>query len=307
MNNSIKTVWGRLIVLVLVPCSLLLCPSCDPNARWASENVGINMRVEAISAGFIICEFTTTQEAYYLIAIEEARPGYNPMEHQKSFMSSALDSAYAAYLDWRNELWRKDVFNVAPFSSHSLQYGNEYYTFTGLKPDTEYWVYAFVVNPASMEPAGLLVLDSITTPTYSDIHMQYEYRVKGLWDYTYPMDDYGIIETRFPYLAITCDSTQVAKEGLTPEKYFARWYTEQYNHPENAKILYGVKAVENDGVSSWVEFEEGHTYYTTIASFDGPYSHMVTYKFTWTKDFQCYFREDYEALIVDNYDFDSDE
>ena len=90
MNNSIKTVWGRLIVLVLVPCSLLLCPSCDPNARWASENVGINMRVEAISAGFIICEFTTTQEAYYLIAIEEARPGYNPMEHQKSFMSSAL-------------------------------------------------------------------------------------------------------------------------------------------------------------------------------------------------------------------------
>ena len=116
-----KTNWIRLIILVLVPCSLLLTPSCDPEAKWETENVDITIRVECASAGFAVCEFTTSQEAYYLIAIEKIREGYNPMDHQKQFMSMALDSAYAAYLVWRNDLWQKDEFNVAPFASHSLQ------------------------------------------------------------------------------------------------------------------------------------------------------------------------------------------
>jgi len=85
--------------------------------------------------------------------------------------------------------------------------------------------------------------------------------------------------------------------------YFAQWYMDQLAHPQDANILYGVKAVDNNGYNSRLEFEEGHTYYTTIAGFDGPHNHMVTYKFTWTgKDYQRYFKEDYDALIIDNYD-----
>ena len=296
--------------LFILLCALyvILLPSCNPEAPWTTDKVDITVRIEAASAGFVVCEFTTSKEAYYLIGIEPARPGYDPMTQQKQFMTLALDAANSAYLDWRSLLLKNGEFNIAPFASHSLQYGNEYYIFTGLKPDTEYWIYAFVVNPVSMKPAGHLVLEDITTGPYSDIQMQYEYRVKGLWDYTYPMDDYGIIETRFPYLAITCDSLELAGNGQTPEVYFAQWFNDQLAHPEDAKILYGVKAVENDGANSYLEFEEGHTYYTTIASFDGPFSHMVTYKFTWTgNNYQRYFKEDEDALIVDNYDFNSGE
>ena len=300
--NKVNTNWLRIIIFVLCPLSLLLIPSCDPNAKWVTENVEIKLRIEQASAGFVTCEFTTNKEAYYLIAIEPARTGYNPMEHQKQFMSMALDSAYAAYLLWRNEQWRKDEFNVAPFASHSLQYGNEYYTFTGLKPDTEYWVYAFVVDPAAMKPAGHLVLENVQTAIYSDVQIQFEYRIKGRWDYTYPMDDHGKIEDRFPYLATTCDSLELVEAGQTPEVFFAYWYANLMTHPETANVLYGVKAVDNNGYNSRLSFEKGHTYYTTIAGFDGPFNHMVTYKFTWTgEDDQRYFREE-DAVIVDGYD-----
>ena len=277
--------------------------SCDPDAKWVTEDVEIKIRIERASAGFAVCEFTTNKEAYYLIAIEEVRPGYNPMDHQKAFMSMALDSAYASYLLWRNELWQRDEFNVAPFASHSLQYGNEYYTFTGLKPDTEYWIYAFVVDPVAMKPVGPLVLKNVQTSLYSDIQVQFEYRVKGNWDYTYPMDDYGNIDNDFPYLAITCDSLELVEANQTPEVYFAYWYADQFAHPEEANILFGVKAVNNNGYSSRLAFQKGHTYYTTIAGFDGPINHMVTYKFTWTgENFQYYYTEDADALIVDGYD-----
>jgi len=298
-NKSIIINLKSSIVLFLT----ILLASCNPEAKWETQNVDITIRVESGSAGFVVCEFTTTKEAYYLIAIEQIREGYNPMDHQKQFMSMALDSAYAAYLVWRNDLWHEDEFNVAPFASHSLQYGNEYYTFTGLQPETKYWIYAFVVDPEAMKPAGRLFLDSIETSGFSDYMMQYEYRVKGTWDYTYPMDDYGLIENRFPYLAITCDSLELDSANQTPEVYFAQWYMDQLAHPQDANILYGVKAVDNNGYNSRLEFEEGHTYYTTIAGFDGPHNHMVTYKFTWTgKDYQRYFKEDYDALIIDNYD-----
>lgn len=295
MNNR-KVKGYRLAVrgVLSVLCMLysVFFVSCDPNAKWSADNVEVTVRIENASTGFAVCEFTTTQEAYYLIAIEEARPGYNPMEHQKSFMSAALDSAYAAYLDWRNELWRKDEFNVAPFSSHSLQYGNGYYTFTGLKPNSKYWIYAFIVNPSTMQPAGQLAIDSIETILYSDIHMQYEYRIKGSWDYIYPMDDYGYIDNVYPYVAVTCDSLDVEKAGQTPVEYFKAWYANLDEHPEQADIIYGVKAVNHNGYSSREEFEEGHTYYTTIACFDGPYGQMLTYKFTWTgEDHEEYLRE----------------
>lgn len=310
MNNSRKSkVESRkpllsLSVSGLLSLSLLvgvLFSSCNPDAKWETENVEITIRVERVSAGFAVCEFMTNKEAYYLIAIEEAQDDFDPMEHQKQFMNMALDSAYAEYLMWRNELWREDEFNVAPFASHALQYGNEYYTFTGLKTDTEYWIYAFVVDPNAMKPAGRLFMDNIHTSIYTDTEVMFEYRVKGTWDYTYPMDDYGLIDDEFPYLAITNDSLELAEIDQSPQDFYAYWYSDMLTYTDQANIIYGVKAVDNDGFNSHVQFLEGHTYYTTIAGFDGPHNHMVTYKFTWTgEDFQRYFREE-DALIIDQY------
>ena len=53
-----------------------------------------------------------------------------------------------------------------------------------------------------------------------------------------------------------------------------------------------MQVVLNDGVDSDVLFEQGHTYYTAIAGFDGVVGGGVIYKFTWLG-------EEYEAYLKD--------
>ena len=298
-----KTNWIRLIILVLLPCSLLLTPSCSPEAKWETNDVNIQMTVTNVSAGFAECEFSTDKEAYYLIAIQEAKPNYNPMEHQKQFMMLALDSANVEYLAWRNELLKNGEFNVAPFASHVLQYGKVDYFFTGLSQEKDYWIYAFVVNPETLQPCGKLHLVTITTKKESIMDVHFAYRIKGNWDYIYPMDSLGNICSRFPYIATTRDSLSLTEEDFYTDQeaviYFYWWMLERFVDPSKAEVFYGVKAVANDGWSTTTEFEEGHTYYTAISGFDGGFEQSTVYKFTWTGD-SCnyYFVETDSANIV---------
>ena len=270
----------------------MLLSSCDPEARWETKNVDIRMSLNNISAGFAECTFSTNKEAYYLIDCVPAREGEDPMKEQKQFMTLALDSAYAEYLAWRNDLLKESEFNIAPFASHALQYGDVDYIFTGLDADTHYWIFAFVVNPETMKPAGKLHLMDAYTTAGSTMTIQFEYRVKGYWDYIYPMNEYGNIVNRFPYVATTRDSLEIVESGDTPDMYFGFWYGLQLQYPQYVNVMYGVKAVENDGWDTYVLFEEGHTYYTYISGFDGSFNHHVIYKFTWTgEDFEQYFTE----------------
>lgn len=289
--------WTVLCCLVLCPLSLLLTPSCSPEAPWSTKNVEITMEIVNVSAGFAECDFSTNKEAYYLINIEPARPGYDPMSHQKQFMMLVLDSVNLEYLTWRNDLLKSGEINIAPFASHSLHYGSVNHFFTGLLPDTEYWVYAFVVDPEKLQPSGKLYLQTIKTTSESIMDVHFDYRIKGRWDYIYPVDSIGGIVTRFPYIAITYDSTELQKTDDEAIGYFIYWVYDQFDNPELAKVLYGVKATENDGWNgAW--FEEDHTYYTVLAGYDGIFEQLTVYKFKWTGDScELYFQDTDSANI----------
>ncbi|MBO4454525.1 MAG: hypothetical protein J5761_05680 [Paludibacteraceae bacterium] len=294
-----KTQWFRLLILVLCPLSLLLCPSCNPEAPWTTREVAITMQVTTVSAGFAECSFSTDKNAYYFINLVPVVEGVDPMAQQKQYMTLALDSAYTEYLAWRNQLLKEGEFNIAPFASHALQYGDVDYFFTGLQPETEYWIYAFVVNPETMKPTGKLYLQQIKTTAESILDIHFEYRIKGRWDYIYPVDTLGNIYGRFPYIATTMDSALMMKDDVDAITEYLLWVYDQFEHPEQANVLYGVKAVENDGWSSSVEFEPGHTYYTAIAGFDGIFEQLTLYKFHWTGD-SCnmYFHDTDSANIM---------
>lgn len=276
-----------------------LFTSCNPNAKWATEDVHVDITIDAVSAGFIECQFETDKEAYYLIACEPVQEGINPMDYSKQFMMLAIDSANVEYLTWRNYLLRQGEFNIAPFASHALHYGSTHHFFTNLTYDTDYWVYAFAVNPETLEPAGKLKIVKVRTAPTSIYDVHFEYRVKGRWDYIYPLDDDGNINNHFPYLASTVDSLYLADElKETPEDYFENLFeiTAQYGVE---KVQYGVQVVKNDGINSDECFEEGHTYYTAIVSFDGWIGNNVIYQFTWTgDDFEAVFHD--EDSIVGN-------
>ena len=289
MNKKAR--FAKILCLVSIVLALV---ACSPEAHWEKEDVEVKMTIENISAGFVECDFSTNKDAYYLIGLIEPWEDYNPVANSKQFMQLVLDSAYAEYLLWRNGLLRNKEFNVASFASHSLQYGQVHHFFTGLMLDTDYWLFAFPVNPSSMQPAGKLVLEPVKTSEISTVDIRFDYRVKGEWDYIYPVDTLGHINTHYPYIAITEDSAKIASDPDykdNPLGYFLVWEADAFINPEKANVFYGVKAIENDGEQSHLQFEEGHTYYTGITGFDGLFKQMTIYKFKWTKGCEYYFHD----------------
>ena len=285
------------IALLLV----IMLASCNPEARWTTKDVTIQIAPYTISAGYIECAFTPDDDAYYLVACEPAKEGVNPQDNPKQFMTLALDSANTEYIQWRYDLLQAGEFQIAPFASHCLQYGQIDKFFTNLEPNTKYWIYAFVVNPEKIQPAGKLFLQTVTTKSTSVVDVHFEYRVRGYWDYIYPLNPDGKINNHFPYLAATVDSLTLVEswEGMPPEIYFAQYFVNIAEADNKDDIRYGVQVVYNDGWSSHVAFEEGHTYYTAIVSYDGFIGNNVIYKFTWTgEDFEAYFKD--EDSIVSN-------
>ncbi len=312
--NNLKTRLIRLFILVLCPLSIVLCLSCNPEAKWTTSDVEINMEVVTVSAGFVECHFSTNKEAYYLIACVPAVEGENPQDHPKQFMTLALDSANVEYLAWRNSLLKQGEFNIAPFASHALQYGSVNHFFTGLLPGFTYWIYAFVVDPGTLKPSGKLYLETVTTTEESVFDVHFDYRIKGKWDYIYPVDTLNKIYARFPYIATTCDSNSISAasfdaisdslmvlieddidalvgkpirelEGDSLASMFLYlWTLDRFLFTEKADVLYGVKAVENDGWASSEEWKVGQTYYTLISGYDGSFKQTTIYKFHWTGD-----------------------
>ena len=291
--------------------ALVLLASCNPEAPWTTRNVQIKMSIETVSSGFVEAAFYPNKDAYYLIAITEPWEGYDPQKNQKQFMQLALDSAYAEYLSWSNNLLQSKEFNVASFSSHCLQYGPINHFFTGLEPAQDYWIYAFPVNPETMKPAGSLLIETITTNSSSSAEVYFDYRIKDSWDYIYPVDSFGLIEAHYPYIATTRDSVELVKQDSMYGKsisessllvYFKIWETMMFLEPEKAEVYYGVKVIDNDGTqSSHIHFEEGHTYYTAITGFDGLFKHLAVYKFKWTKGCEYYFYDTDSMNLANKY------
>ena len=125
-----------------------------------------------------------------------------------------------------------------------------------------------------------------------DVH--FDYRVRGIWDYIYPLDPDNKINSKLPYLASTVDSLNLAEiwGGITPEDYFNNLFTTISESHDESSIHYGVTVVKNDGSGTSIPFEVNHTYYTAIVSYDGFMGNNVIYRFHWTGD-------DYEAYFTD--------
>jgi hypothetical protein len=268
--------------------ALALCLlSCSPEAKWDTHDVTIKMNVKTVSAGFIGCDFSTNKDAYYLIDCVPAYSGPNdPYQNPKQFMMLAVDSAYIDYLEWRHWLLESGEFHIAPFASHSLQYGDVNKIFTNLTPGKDYWVYAFVVNPETFQPAGRLYIKTVHTADTSVYNVHFDYRIRGMYDYIYPINEEdGSINYFFPYLAATRDSAFLHDMmEQTPEDYFSELFLAYSDLDFKESVRYGVQVVKNDGLNSDIEFELGHTYYTAIVSYDGFMGNNVIYQFTWTGD-----------------------
>ena len=123
--------------------------------------------------------------------------------------------------------------------------------------------------------------------------MMFEYRVEGQWDYVYPKDITGDINSYTPWVGETIDSLTLREQGWEkPGQYFLARFEEVYNGDYD-RILYGVYTHENNGVgdgTSNTKYEVGRTYYTGMSSLDAPLTYPLDtnqydiYRFTWMGD-----------------------
>ena len=267
--------------------------SCDPEVEAHTDNVTIAIEVEQVSAGYAHVTFSTNKKAFYLTGMQPVREGVDPQKVAKQFMLLALDSAYVDYLYWRNQQLQQLTPFVADFASHSLQYGTVDQFFTFLEANRDYWVFAFVVDHTANKPAGRLFVETIHTNDTSMMPIDFHYRVEGVWDYVYPMDTMGEIQSRIPWVGETVDSLTIRQQGWSsPGEYFFQRFVQRYND-RNSQAYFGIAAKENDGQSegaTGIQFEIGKTYYTGMATLDAPLLYPLPestfdiYRFTWQGD-----------------------
>ena len=289
ISNRIKYLMG--VVLLVLVCFA----SCNPEEVVAhTNNVEIDINIKQVSAGYVNAEFSTNKKAFYLSGIHPVREDIDDIQKvAKQFMMLALDSAYVDYLYWRNKQLQQLTPFVTDFASYALQYGNTNQYFTMLKPNTEYWVYAFAVDVMTNKPTGNLFIKSITTDSVSRTPMMFEYRVEGQWDYVYPKDTLGEINSYTPWVGETIDSLSLREMGYEkPAEYFLERFDEVYSG-DYKRILYGIYAHENNGEGdgpSKTKYEVGRTYYTGMSSLDAPVIYPLDknlydiYRFTWMGD-----------------------
>lgn len=277
------------IFKIIFVCAALCAASCTLNIKpyFATEGVTLDMDVLRVGAGFCHVKVDvkafdgTSDEAWYLIGV---CPEEDCRKSEKEFMDWAVEVSYAEYKEWREKY--KDGFMVADFASHSLKYGNTETFFNYLEPGHEYRVFCFVMNPETEKPVGKLYSEKIRTGERSLLNINFDYRIKDYWDYVYPKDrKSGKLVSDVPWVAMTADSLDVRGSGAaTPSEYFISRYDSKIRN-KSLRILYGMYAYNNDGIGDIGEavcFEEGHTYYTSIATFDNWLGDYAYYKFTWT-------------------------
>ncbi|MBQ7531422.1 MAG: hypothetical protein IJT12_06910 [Paludibacteraceae bacterium] len=280
------------LLISLFILALTSLSSCNPEAKAVSGlDVEIKMSPVIVSSGFMQVTFEPNKEAYYHIGIipAEQAPDTSNSYNVRTFMALMLDKAYADYLYWRSDLLEQGTPYVAEFPTHSLQYGKVEHCFTLLEPDKDYMIFAFVVDAKTNKPDGRLFTYYLSTEAESVFEdaMQFEYRVRGYWDYVYPVSIYGDIMSWVPWVGATIDSLMLVEtDYLNPLDFFVQTFHEYMQYQENDRIHFGIYAHNNDGIgdgSSMTFFDEGHTYYTGVAMMDGYLSSSASaiYKFRW--------------------------
>lgn len=297
-------------ILIVVMAAGILA-ACKSDVKSVSgQQVIITIEQQMVSSGVMNFRFSTNKEAYYHVGVVpvDQVPDLSQSNNVKSFMSLKLDEAYADYLYWRAGLLWAGTPYVAEFPTHSLQYGSVDYSFTLLQPDTDYMIFAFPVNAQTNRPDGRLFTHYTSTAKSSayESELQFEYRVRGYWDYIYPIGQTGEVLSGAPWVGATIDSVtlRTMTDYSKPADYFKELFLTYIDYNVTDYVHFGIYVHNNDGIGDGTSstcFEEGHTYYTATALLDGYLSDKVyaIYKFTWLNEQTQLFFKPSQSLTTD--------
>ena len=264
---------------------LLMLAGCKTESKYHLLGVKFEIEVASVTKGYIHTYFYPSTVAYYVTGCMPVNDNYDPINKSRQFMTLMVDSLYIDYLDWRYDYLRNQEDYIADFASHSLQYGDSEKYFQNLQPDTDYWVYAFVVDPGTKEPFDKLWLTTVRTDSLSTCRAFFETRVQSSYFYMYPREsEGGEILGNVPYTGGIVDALDLMEAFPLPldfegklDKYSERAYNLAVDYGILDDITYtGVKQINYAG-----RFKNGHTYYIIIGELQGGIYNRAYFRFVY--------------------------
>lgn len=271
--------------IILMGVLLLLCGvSCTTKSKFHLIGVEFDIQINEITRGYIHTSFYPSTVAYYVTGCMPVNDEYDPVEKSGQFMTLMVDSLYQDYLKWRYDYLKNQEDFIADFASHSLQYGDSEKYFQNLKPDTDYWVYAFVVDPYSKEPFDNLWLQTVHTDSLLTYSVYFDTRVQGSYFYLYPRSSEGgpIVED-VPYTGMVVDSLDVIDNHSLKHSsivsqlqfYSDMEYSMAVNYGILSQITYtGVRQINYSG-----KWTDGHDYFIIMGELQGGIFNRTYYRF----------------------------
>ena len=271
-------------IIIPLLAAVAALSGCNGFAKYNTKNVTIKVDIADISSGYICADFEPSKDAYYIAGAMEITDEYDPVNKPDHFMTLMADSLYRQYLDWRYEYLKDQVSYVADFSSHSLMYGATTRYFVDVEPDTDYWVYSFVVDPNSNQPCGDLYLTTVHTTAVHDGRLFFEATTDdetGFYVYPYSLDT-GELSDDIPYTYDIAYSYEIfTYQGQTLEDGIRKYCDNLYATIVRYNLLSSWMAfgVDYEDQSEWLL--DGVESYLIIGEFDGGIVNRTVYRFTW--------------------------
>ncbi|MCR4909708.1 MAG: hypothetical protein K5909_00295 [Bacteroidales bacterium] len=272
---------------VLIAATLLvLLSGCMTESKYHLLGVEFDIQVTEVTRGYIHAYFYPSKVAYYVTGCMPVNDDYDPVDKADQFMTLMVDSLYIDYLNWRYDYLRNQEDFVADFASHSLQYGDSEKYFQNLQPDTDYWVYAFVVDPGTKEPFDMLWLQEVHTDSLSVNRIWFDTRVQGSYFYMYPRDkEGGEILEHYPYTGGIVDAIDLLEAvpllGITTEQRLDRYSEKTYQLAVEYDILSGITYTGVKQINYSGRFKPGHIYYIILGELQGGIVNRAYYRFVY--------------------------
>lgn len=272
--------------VILAAVLLLIAAGCTTKSKYHLFGVKFDIDVNEVTRGYIHVNFRPSTVAHYVTGCMKVNDDYDPVEKSEQFMTLMVDSLYQDYLKWRYDYLKNQIDYIADFASHSLQYGDSEKYFQDLEPDTDYWVYAFVVDPYSKEPFDDLWLLTVHTDSLAAYRAWFDTRFQGNYLYLYPREyEGGPILEDIPYTAAILDSLEVMYSYTDPGEPFIDKLNAYSDHVfEVAKKFDILETFSYTGVRQ-VEFgnswASGNSYYIFMAEIQGDLCNRAYYRFVY--------------------------
>lgn len=250
----------------------VLFSSCNTAALYTTDQCTIRISVSEgypTASSVLVNLLPADSKAYYFSGIVESDIFYNHVNDLR-FMQMCLDYEYKEYIIWRYDLLEKEEEFIADFSSHCLSYGEDTKFFRELKPETEYVVFAFCVNPENNQPIGNLYRVNIATGELRESDLTFEVMFKEREDGTYvsimPSNDDD------SYLWEWDDKAFLDENKLTLKQYMEA-VIKSWQEYGMAEYMYSkgpetYKCVEGD-------LTPGHKYVMIATGYDGTFTTKI--------------------------------